>query len=97
MRAVFFIDPTGKIRALIYYPLSNGRNFQEIKRLLEAMQTSDKHGVATPADWQPGDDVIVPTPATSPLAKERVAKAGKDYRTCDWFFSLKKLPKKKTG
>ncbi len=54
VRAVFFIDPNSKIRALLYYPLSNGRNFKEIKRLLVAMQTSDVHKVATPADWQPG-------------------------------------------
>ena len=64
VRAVFFIDPEAKIRAMIYYPLSNGRNFDEIKRLLIAMQTTDEHKVATPADWQPGDDVIVPPPGT---------------------------------
>ena len=93
VRAVFYIDPAGKIRALIYYPLSNGRNFQEIKRLLIAMQVSDLHGVATPADWQPGDDVIIPPPATVAQAKERVAKAGTDYYALDWFLSFKKLGK----
>ena len=62
VRAVFLIDPESKIRALIYYPLSNGRNFQEIKRLLIAMQTSDRCGVATPADWQPGEEVIARVP-----------------------------------
>jgi len=72
VRAVFYIDPDSKIRALIYYPLSNGRNFDEIKRLLIAMQTSDKHKVATPADWRPGDDVIVPPPGSCGLAKERI-------------------------
>ena len=69
-RAVFFIDPESKIRALIYYPLSNGRNFSEIKRLLIAMQTVDTHGVATPADWQPGDDVIAPSPGSCGAAKD---------------------------
>ncbi|MDD8029596.1 MAG: peroxiredoxin, partial [Acidobacteriota bacterium] len=64
VRAVFFIDPAGVIRAMIYYPLSNGRNFDEIKRLLVAMQTSDKHQVATPADWRPGDKVIIPPPGS---------------------------------
>jgi len=93
VRAVFFIDPNGKIRALMYYPLSNGRNFQEILRLLIAMQTSDAHGIATPADWQPGDDVIVPPPGTAQAADERVAGAGEAYECHDWFFCLKKLPK----
>ena len=76
VRAVFFIDPKAKVRAIIYYPLSNGRNFQEIKRLLIAMQTADAHKVATPADWQPGDDVIIPPPGSCGAAKDRVEKAG---------------------
>ena len=91
VRAVFFIDPKARIRALIYYPLSNGRNFDEIKRLLVAMQTSDANGVATPADWRPGDEVIIPPPASFPGAAERVAGAGKDYHCLDWFLCLKKL------
>lgn len=95
VRAVFFIDPKGKVRALLYYPLSNGRNFAEIKRLLIAMQTSDAHQCATPADWQPGDDVIIPPPGSCGAAKERVEKAGKDYECLDWFMCLKKLPKEK--
>lgn len=91
VRAVFFIDPSSKIRAIIYYPLSNGRNFQEIKRLLIAMQTSDKHQIATPADWQPGDEVIIPPPATLPASNNRVEKAGEDYRCIDWFLCFKKI------
>jgi len=92
VRAVFFIDPESKIRALVYYPLSNGRNFEEIKRLLIAMQTSDKYKVATPADWQPGDDVIVPPPGSCGSAKERVAGAAeKGYKCLDWFLCLKPL------
>lgn len=97
VRAVFFIDPSGKIRALIYYPLSNGRNFQEIKRLLIAMQTSDANKVATPADWQPGEDVIVPPPGSCGMAKERVENAGTDYYCLDWFICFKKLAKEMTG
>ncbi len=93
VRAVFFIDPKAKIRALIYYPLSNGRNFAEIKRLLIAMQTSDAHKCATPANWEPGDDVIIPPPGSCGAAKDRVEKAGKDYECLDWFLCLKKLPK----
>jgi peroxiredoxin (alkyl hydroperoxide reductase subunit C) len=91
VRAVYFIDPKATIRALVYYPLSNGRNFDEIKRLLVAMQTSDEHGVATPADWRPGDEVIIPTPGSCGAAAERVADAGEDYRCLDWFLCLKKL------
>ena len=91
VRAVYFIDPKATIRALIYYPLSNGRNFDEIKRLLLAMQTSDKHGVATPADWRPGDEVIIPPPGSCGAAADRVAGAGADYRCLDWFLCLKKL------
>jgi peroxiredoxin (alkyl hydroperoxide reductase subunit C) len=91
VRAVFFIDPQAKIRALLYYPLSNGRNFAEIKRLLIAMQTSDKHKVATPANWNPGDDVIIPPAGSCGAAEERVKKAGEDYRCLDWYLCFKKL------
>jgi len=92
VRAVFFIDPQGTIRALVYYPLSNGRNFDEIKRLLIAMQTSDKFKVATPADWRPGDKVIVPPPGSCGQAAERVAGAGQGYECQDWFLCFKNLP-----
>ncbi len=92
VRAVFFIDPEGIVRALVYYPLSNGRNFAELRRLLIAMQTSDLHKVATPADWQPGDDVIVPPPGSCGTAKERVQKPDPDVTCHDWFFCTKKMP-----
>lgn len=88
VRAVFFIDPEFKLRALIYYPLSNGRNMAEIVRLIDAFQTSDKHGVATPANWQPGDDVIVPPPTTKADAEKRLTEG---YDCADWFFCKKKL------
>lgn len=92
VRAVFFIDPSAKIRALVYYPLSNGRNFQEIKRLLIAMQTAEKYKVATPADWQPGDDVIIPPPGSCGTAKDRVDNASKEgYYCLDWFLCFQKL------
>jgi peroxiredoxin (alkyl hydroperoxide reductase subunit C) len=90
VRAVFFVDPKGIIRAIIYYPLSLGRNFDELKRALIAMQTADKHNIATPADWKPGDDVIVPPAGSCGTAKERMES---DEVTChDWFFCTKKLP-----
>lgn len=92
VRAVFFIDPQGVIRAIIYYPLSMGRNFDELKRALIAMQTADKYSIATPADWQPGDDVIVPTAGSCGVAKERMEN--KDGMTChDWFFCTRPLAK----
>ncbi|MFA5420756.1 MAG: peroxiredoxin, partial [Patescibacteria group bacterium] len=72
VRAVFFIDPKGIIRAIIYYPLSLGRNFDELYRALVAMQTADKFSIATPADWRPGDEVIVPTAGSCGVAKERM-------------------------
>ena len=92
VRAVFFIDPNGKIRAILYYPLSNGRNFDEIKRLLIAMQTSDKYNVATGADWRPGDEVIIPPPSSYGVAKERMETKDPNIKCNDWFFCLKKLP-----
>ncbi|MCE1252035.1 MAG: peroxiredoxin [Anaerolineae bacterium] len=95
VRAVFFIDPESKVRALIYYPLSNGRNFEEIMRLLIAMQTADAHGIATPADWKPGDDVIVPPPGSCGVAKERVETKDPDIYVQDWFFTFKKMPVEK--
>jgi peroxiredoxin (alkyl hydroperoxide reductase subunit C) len=94
VRAVFFIDPKGIIRAIIYYPLSLGRNFDELYRALIAMQTADAFSVATPADWQPGDDVIVPTAGSCGVAKARME--AKDEMKCyDWFFCTKKLDKDK--
>ena len=96
VRAVFFIDPKGIVRALIYYPLSLGRNFDEIYRALIAMQTSDKFGVATPADWNPGDDVIISPAGSSGVAEERMTNTDKNGLTCeDWFFCTKKLDKDK--
>jgi len=94
VRATFFIDPESKIRALVYYPMTNGRSVDEFLRLLEALQTSDAHAVATPEGWKPGEKVIVPTPATTTDADARL-KAG--YETADWYFSktdLKRAPKK---
>jgi peroxiredoxin (alkyl hydroperoxide reductase subunit C) len=92
VRAVFVIDPKGVIRAVIYYPLSLGRNFDELYRVVIALQTADAFSVATPADWRPGDDVIVPTAGSCGVAKERME--GKDQMTChDWFFCTKPLDK----
>ncbi len=94
VRAVFIIDDKAKVRAVIYYPLSNGRNMQEIKRLVLAMQKSDKDNVATPANWQPGDDVIIPPPGSCGTAKERVEKEEDGKYCLDWFMCFRKDSKK---
>lgn len=93
VRAVFFIDPKGVIRTIIYYPLSLGRNFEELYRVLIALQTADEFGVATPADWQPGDDVIVPPAGSCGTAKDRMEGKAGDMKCYDWFFCTKKLDK----
>jgi len=92
VRAVFFIDPKGIIRAIIYYPLSLGRNFDELYRALIAMQAADAFSIATPADWRPGDDVIIPTAGSCGVAKQRMED--KENMKCyDWFFCTKPLSK----
>ncbi len=93
VRAVFVIDPKGVIRTIIYYPLSMGRNFDELVRVIQALQTADAFSIATPADWRPGDDVIVPPAGSCGVAKDRMD--GKDAGvTChDWFFCTKKIAK----
>lgn len=90
VRAVFIIDPKAKIRCILYYPLSTGRNFDEIKRIILALQKADADGVATPADWRPGDDVIVPPPGSCGVAKERMAIKDPNIKCIDWFLCLKK-------
>jgi peroxiredoxin (alkyl hydroperoxide reductase subunit C) len=91
VRAVFIIDPESKVRAMLYYPLTTGRNFQELKRMVIAMQTSDKFGVATPADWQPGEEVIVPAPGSCGAARDRMDSKDETVRCVDWFLCFKKL------
>lgn len=84
VRATFIIDPEGMLRAMLYYPMSNGRSIPEIVRLVTAMQTSDANGVATPAGWQPGNDAIVPPPKTIEAA---AARSTEGYAYTDWYFS----------
>lgn len=90
VRALFFIDPKGIIRALLYYPLSLGRNIDEIIRVFDALQTADANACATPANWKPGDSVIVPAPVTQQDAAVR-AKGGNGMEVTDWYFTKKKL------
>jgi peroxiredoxin (alkyl hydroperoxide reductase subunit C) len=93
VRAVFFIDPVGKIRSIIYYPLSLGRNFDELKRVVIALQTADRFDVATPADWEPGDEVIVPPAGSCGVAKDRVEGKEEGVKCYDWFFCTKSISK----
>jgi len=93
VRAVFVIDPVGKIRTIIYYPLSLGRNFDELLRVLMALQTADAFSIATPADWRPGDDVIVPTAGSCGVAKDRMEGKESGVTCHDWFFCTKPIPK----
>ena len=89
VRAVFVIDPEGILRSMLYYPMSNGRSVEEILRLVEAMQTSDKHGVATPESWQAGDKAIVPPPKTTAAAEERGTNGDDDC--VDWYFCKREV------
>jgi len=93
VRAVFVIDPKGIVRTVLYYPLSLGRNFDELYRIIIALQTADKFAVATPADWRPGDEVIVPTAGSCGVAKERM-ESKSDMKCYDWFFCTKPLAEK---
>jgi len=88
VRATFVIDPEGVLRAMLYYPMTNGRSVDEVYRLVQSLQTSTAHGVATPEAWQPGDKVIVPPPGTCEAAE---ARANEGYETTDWYFSTREL------
>lgn len=92
VRSVFIIDPESVLRAVLYYPMSTGRNIDEIKRLLIDLQTADRYQVATPANWQPGEDGIVPPPGSWGTAKERMEKPDPDAKVLDWFMTFKKFP-----
>jgi peroxiredoxin (alkyl hydroperoxide reductase subunit C) len=94
VRAVFVIDPKGIIRTIIYYPLSLGRNFDELYRVVIALQTADAFNIATPADWRPGDDVIVPPAVSCGTAKDRM-EGKEDMKCYDWFFCTKEISKEK--
>lgn len=89
VRAVFIINPERKIQALIYYPLTNGRNIEEIMRLVDSLQTSAKNGVATPANWKPGERVIVPPPKTVEALQQRMART--DMEHIDFYLGYKTL------
>jgi len=93
VRAVFVIDPQGIIRTIIYYPLSLGRNFDELYRVVLALKTADEFKIATPADWRPGDDVIISPAGSCGTAKDRMDGKEEGLECKDWFFCTKKLDK----
>jgi peroxiredoxin (alkyl hydroperoxide reductase subunit C) len=86
VRCVFFIDPNQVMRAMVYYPLTTGRNIEEILRVVDALQLNTEKGLATPANWKPGEKCIVPAPVTTDAADKR-AKEGFD--TKDWYLSFR--------
>ncbi|GAC58490.1 putative peroxiredoxin [Gordonia hirsuta DSM 44140 = NBRC 16056] len=92
VRAVFVIDPEGIVRTILYYPLSLGRNFDELLRVVKGLQTADAFNIATPADWRPGDKVIVPTAGSCGTAKDRMGGEEGAMECQDWFFCTKDLP-----
>jgi peroxiredoxin (alkyl hydroperoxide reductase subunit C) len=89
VRATFFIDPQSRLRAILYYPMTNGRSTEEFLRLITALQTSDKYGVVTPEGWKPGDKALVPPPKTASDADARL-QSGLDC--VDWYFCRKDVP-----
>jgi len=88
VRCVFVIDPNQIIRVILYYPLTTGRNMDEILRIIDALQTTDANKVATPANWRPGEMVVVPPPTTQEMAEERLKQG---YECVDWYLCKKKL------
>ena len=89
VRAVFFIDPEGIVRLVLYYPLNIGRNMDEVKRILIALQTADEKAVALPANWRPGDKAIVPPPKT--LAEMDARIANTEYEQVDFYLAKKTI------
>lgn len=88
VRAVFFIDPSGKIRLIMYYPLNVGRNMDEIMRALLALQAAEKYKVALPLNWQPGEKAIVPPPKTIDEMEDRLKS---DYEMVDFYLAKKPM------
>ncbi|MCR5106524.1 MAG: peroxiredoxin [Lachnospiraceae bacterium] len=87
VRAVFIIDPESIVRAILYYPMSTGRNIDEIKRVILSLQKHDIENISTPADWKPGDDVLMGSPLTLKDARERIQKDDERLRPYDWYLT----------
>ncbi len=87
VRCVFVIDPNQTMRAMIYYPLTTGRSIDEIIRLIDALQLNAEKGLATPANWKPGDKLIVPAPLTAEGVEKRLKEPGVEVK--DWYLTYK--------
>src|SRR6185437_11484471 len=92
IRAVFAIDPKGNVRALVYYPMQLGRNIDELFRIFQALQAADANGVSCPANWRPGQPVIVAAPATVEDAAKRTSGSNSNLDIKSWYLSKKDLP-----
>ena len=90
VRAVFIIDPDSIIRAILYYPMSSGRNIDEIVRIIQSLQKHDTENVNTPADWVPGDDVLLGSPLTLEDAENRIKEKGEELIPYEWYLTAKK-------
>lgn len=95
VRAVFAIDPKQTIRAIVYYPMQLGRNVDELIRIFEGLQVIDGHGVSAPANWRPGDRVVLGAPVTVEDARQRVEADTAGHSVTSWYLSTKELPAKK--
>lgn len=91
VRAVFVIDPEGIIRTILYYPMSTGRNLPEILRIIQSLQMHDEVNVSTPANWQPGDEVILGAPLTLEEAEKRMSGEDASVRSLEWYLAFKKV------
>jgi peroxiredoxin (alkyl hydroperoxide reductase subunit C) len=92
VRAVFAVDPKGNVRALIYYPMQLGRNIDELLRVFQGLQTADANEVSCPANWRPGQPVIVPAPATVEDATLRTSGGSNGLEVTSWYLAKKDLP-----
>ena len=90
VRAVFIIDPDSIIRAILFYPMSTGRNIDEFKRIILSLQKHDADNVSTPADWNPGDDVVLPAPLTLETARGRLADSDEALKKYSWYLTMRK-------
>ena len=95
VRAVFFIDPKRIIRALVYYPMTAGRNVEEVIRLVTALQTTDRHSCATPVNWQEGEKVLAPAPKTVNEVEDRISQSGQEGESKDFYLILKDITQPK--
>ena len=90
VRAVFIIDPESVVRTILYYPMSTGRNIDEIKRVILSLQKHDAEHVSTPVDWNPGDDLVMGAPLTLEESDRRAAEADENTIIYDWYLAGKK-------